>query len=313
MIVKQDHGVTLIELLIVMVIAAILVAGIYSLFITQQRSYAVQDQVTGVQQDARVALDIMARDIRMAGFLIGSKGFNVNTYTFAITPANSSTSPDSITVAGATDQFMSGGIPVTVTGVAGNAVTLSANIGSFFDTGTNSYVAFEDDITKTLYQISDIDNNTLTVTPAPPAYLVTITDKTGATVGAGVFRVKAITYSVSNGSLLRNDNTSAGPQPLAGDGINTTVEDLQFAYQVQGNTTNWYNTPAEAGATNDAIKMVRISITIRTGVPDPASTAQFYQPPLEDHTTGLNGPDGFRRRVYTTVVKVRNLWGTPPT
>ena len=75
---KVDKGVTLIELMIVLVIAGLLVGGIYTLFATQQRSYFVQDRVAGVQQDARAVLTIMARDIRMAGFVTGegsSSGF----------------------------------------------------------------------------------------------------------------------------------------------------------------------------------------------------------------------------------------------
>src|SRR4030042_2782945 len=91
----KNRGVTLIELMIVLVIAAILVAGIYSLFITQQRSYTVQDQVAGAQQDARAALTLMARDIRMAGFLLGSEGFNVNGAQFAVTPNNNAGGTDS--------------------------------------------------------------------------------------------------------------------------------------------------------------------------------------------------------------------------
>jgi len=334
MIFKSNKGVTLIELMIVMVIAAVLVAGIYSLFMTQQRSYFVQDQVSGVQQDARVALDIMARDIRMAGAMIGGQGFNIHGAQFAVTPDNGSastggtpaTSPDRITVAGAADQFMSGGNPVTVSSVDVSAqdVTLGvynpvtdtwsdADIGSFFDdTGTKSFVSFEGDAMNALYQIqpSGINGQILTLNPTPPANLATVLDATGSPavateVGARVYRVDDITYQVQNGTLQRVENGGT-PQPFAGDGTTTVVEDLQFAYQVAGDTTNWYNTPVEAGATNTAIRMVRISLVVRTAVPDPEDTT-FNQPSLEDHTGSLAGPDGFRRRVYATVVKVRNL------
>jgi hypothetical protein len=100
---------------------------------------------------------------------------------------------------------------------------------------------------------------------------------------------------------------------LAGDGTTTFVEDLQFAYQVAGDT-GWYNAPADfpAGTSQANIEMVRINVTVRTAVEDATvqdevPTAQFNQPALEDHTASLTGPDGFRRRVYTTEVKVRNL------
>jgi type IV pilus assembly protein PilW len=64
----NKKGVTLIELLIVMVIAAITMAGIYRVFISQTKTYAVQDQVMEVQQSVRGAMEILLRDLRMAGF-----------------------------------------------------------------------------------------------------------------------------------------------------------------------------------------------------------------------------------------------------
>ncbi len=312
MMAKKDHGVTLIELLIVIVIAAFLVAGIYSLFITQHRSYAVQDQVVGIQQDARVALDIMARDIRMAGCMIGREGFNIHGAQFAVTPTNNTSSPDSITVASAADQFMSGATPVTVETVVNNVVDLRANLSGFFDTSTYNFVVFEGDGMNSLYQITGTGTDTLTLNPTPPANLATITDMTGSPavlteVGARVFRVKAITYQVQNNVLQRSEN-GGSLQPLAGDGINTIVEDLQFAYQVAG-STDWIfdaDTAAwPAGSTNADIRIVRINIIVRTAIPDPQETS-FFKPACEDRPQ-QNTSTGCRRRVYTTVVKVRNL------
>jgi len=64
----NKKGVTLIELLIGLVISAIIIAGIYRVFITQTRAYTVQDQVVDVQQNIRSAMELMLRDIRMAGY-----------------------------------------------------------------------------------------------------------------------------------------------------------------------------------------------------------------------------------------------------
>ncbi len=303
MILRNNKGVTLIELMIVMVIAAILVAGIYTLFTTQQRSYFVQDQVSGVQQDARVALDIMARDIRMAGFLTGAgsgTGFygvsSIYGCNYAVVPANGGASgSDVITVVLAAEQVST----ATVNGVSGQTVSLDGGVGGADGLNPGDYVAFEGE--KQVYLIQSIDTpntNDIQVNGNPPNHL--------GDNGAQAYRVQAITYNISGASLQRDG------QPLAGDGATTVVEDLQFAYQVAGNTTTWYNTPTEASASNADIRMVRINITVRTAVEDATvadaePAARFDQPALEDHTTGLNTDDGFRRRVYTTVVKLRNL------
>ena len=63
----NNKGVTLIELLVVLVIAGMVVAGFYRIFIAQSKAYAVQDQVAEVQQNIRNAMEILVRDLSMAG------------------------------------------------------------------------------------------------------------------------------------------------------------------------------------------------------------------------------------------------------
>jgi type IV pilus assembly protein PilW len=60
-------GITLIELLVALVLGALLVGGIYRLFVSQNRAYAVQDQVVDIQQNIRGAMEILIRDLRMTG------------------------------------------------------------------------------------------------------------------------------------------------------------------------------------------------------------------------------------------------------
>ena len=64
----NKKGVTLIELMVALVICGIIVAAIYRLFVAQTRSYTVQDQVAESQQNVRNAMELLLRDIRMAGF-----------------------------------------------------------------------------------------------------------------------------------------------------------------------------------------------------------------------------------------------------
>lgn len=64
----SHKGVTLIELLVALVIGGMIIGGIYRVFINQGKAYTVQDQVVEVQQNIRSAMEIMVRDIRMAGF-----------------------------------------------------------------------------------------------------------------------------------------------------------------------------------------------------------------------------------------------------
>ena len=62
------RGVTLIELLIGLVICGIVIAGIYRVFMAQSKAYSIQDKVVEVQQSVRSAMELISRDLRMAGF-----------------------------------------------------------------------------------------------------------------------------------------------------------------------------------------------------------------------------------------------------
>jgi prepilin-type N-terminal cleavage/methylation domain-containing protein len=65
----SSQGFTLVELLVVLAIVSIVMAGIYSVFIRSNRVYISQEEVVAAQQEARSALDIIGREIRMAGFI----------------------------------------------------------------------------------------------------------------------------------------------------------------------------------------------------------------------------------------------------
>ncbi|MDD5451649.1 MAG: prepilin-type N-terminal cleavage/methylation domain-containing protein [Desulfovibrionales bacterium] len=64
---KRVPGFSLIELLIAIAISGIVLSAVSSLFIMQNKSYSVQEQVAEMQQNARAAMDIMTREIRTAG------------------------------------------------------------------------------------------------------------------------------------------------------------------------------------------------------------------------------------------------------
>ena len=61
-------GITLIELLVALVICGLVVAGIYRVFVAQTKAYTIQDHVVEVQQNGRSAMEILLRDLRMAGY-----------------------------------------------------------------------------------------------------------------------------------------------------------------------------------------------------------------------------------------------------
>lgn len=67
-------GFTLVELMITVGISAIIVLAVYNAYIAQQDTYLAQEQVAEMQQNIRVALDTVSRDVRMAGYSPSSPG-----------------------------------------------------------------------------------------------------------------------------------------------------------------------------------------------------------------------------------------------
>ncbi len=89
---EKNKGLTLIELLIALVLSSVLIVSLYRIFISQQKTYTVQDQVADTQQNVRAAIDRMTKEIRMAGYDpqgTGNFGFQIATSNGRITGSNS--------------------------------------------------------------------------------------------------------------------------------------------------------------------------------------------------------------------------------
>lgn len=69
-ILSGKSGFTLVELLVVTAILGIVITAIYSLYLTHMRAAYTQDEVVEVQQNLRIAMDSITRDLKMAGALV---------------------------------------------------------------------------------------------------------------------------------------------------------------------------------------------------------------------------------------------------
>jgi prepilin-type N-terminal cleavage/methylation domain-containing protein len=285
---KQSKGVTLIELLIALVISAVLIAGIYRTFIHQQRSYATQEQVADMQQNVRVAINRMMREIRMAGF--GGKNENtngnndiitvfvaVNGFANIINPVNDTIvdgiNHDQITVIGAFRQI---GTLATAANAGATTVDINYGGGSIkFETAKKRYMCING---RYNYEVVPAAGNPITL--AKPAAL-----NESHLAGEPVFLVEAITYGLEknpqgNLVLFRDTNTGGGNQDVA-----ENIENLQFRY-VLADTTE-----VDLPANPQDVRGVRITIQARTRLSDPE----------------LKEGGGFRKRTLNTYIDLRNL------
>ena len=93
----HKKGFTLVELLVAMVISSIVMAAIYATYSAQLRSHVTQQKVVEMHQNARAAMFILEREIRLAGYdplggdvpQITTAQINAITFTMDITGGES--------------------------------------------------------------------------------------------------------------------------------------------------------------------------------------------------------------------------------
>ena len=78
---RNVTGFTLTELLVAMGIGMVALAGVTTTFMAQAKFYNAQEQINQMQQNARGALDIITRELKMAGYKPNGGTFNGITYS----------------------------------------------------------------------------------------------------------------------------------------------------------------------------------------------------------------------------------------
>jgi len=65
---SRQQGFTLVEVLLALLMGGIVLAAVMNSFQSQHTTYLAQDQVVEMQENARVAMEMLVRDIRSAGY-----------------------------------------------------------------------------------------------------------------------------------------------------------------------------------------------------------------------------------------------------
>lgn len=100
------RGFTLVEVLVVVAMTGVIMGAVYALYIANQRTAYTQDETVEVQQNMRIAADVVTRDLRMAGMLVdyGNNVFPIEAITdnggpsAPVSPSNPTLGSDGITM-----------------------------------------------------------------------------------------------------------------------------------------------------------------------------------------------------------------------
>jgi prepilin-type N-terminal cleavage/methylation domain-containing protein len=286
----KNTGFSLLELLAAIFLGALVVTAIYSLFVMQNQSYINQNVVSEIQQNVRMAMNILSTEFRMAGF-----GFSINgdykttaaaTPTYAVVPTNNTSGPDSVSL-----QY--GINPTVLTSALASSTTSPMSVSSISGFAQNDYIIVSDGQNASRLQINGVPSgNSIPYTTISPSNFPT----GGFGSGSRVYKLRQVSYRVSNNTLQSQTNGGAWQDVVY------NIEDLQLAYQgIDTPSGTWLDNPSPVNRTT--ITDVQISIIGRSGIEDLQFTGQ--RPQLRDHPAGST--DHFRRRPLTSTFRMRNL------
>ena len=322
---KKDSGFTLVELLIALVLSIVIVGAVYATFNSQQKSFSLTNQKMDMQQQGRAAINLLMRDLRMAGCLVpSSKAIRVvnNNITAASTPAS-----DELTVLYA-DQTFDGLSVQTTSGSPPTSITVQVQSGGSLAsnsdyTNKNIVLITRDESYSVIRKITQASGSgsirTLTLGNLD-SYLSGLTpafdsssDNSASYTNGNAYVLTIRTYDIQSETLYINDHndaTSTGtPQPLA-----EGAEILQFdfdSYDKASNTHTILANPTSGSHTIDQIRAVRIYLLMKniTQDPDYTDTIQYNLGTGNNvFTPGSSATlKPYRRRLLSTLVRLRNF------
>lgn len=281
---RKMNGVTLIELLISLVIGMVVVVAVLVSFVDSGKVSRFQTAVGQMNQDAQVALNLLTREVQMAGYVSPGK-------TLGAPPPSALFGCDGT----------SGTVPFVSPSAAG-AMTCNTATGT-----TVSAI-------EVVYEADD-------KTTVPQGVAKTPSDclGTGITVSGGGNYITRNRYYVSTSSSGRKELHCASP---AGGGVAQplveNVEDMQLWYGVTtaaapeqviryakaGKDASTANTVNALGATEwNNVMSVRICLLMRSA--EPVLTGEDTLTYLDCDSASQTSADKYLRRAYFTTATVR--------
>jgi type IV pilus assembly protein PilW len=310
---RRQHGLSLIELMIAVVIGLILIGGLIQVYLSSKQSYNAQEQLARMQESGRFAMDLITRDLRRAGYT-GGDVVALNSYDGSVPPPVPPAHD-----CGSTNEW-GRMIGWRVSGLN------NANTGYACATG---YLGGTD-ILAIRYAGFDIIDPAVTPLQADAVYVRTtlsppvgrvFTGDTDATnqlpldAGTPDHLLAVVRPLVSNAYYVGDSGRTCNGQPIpalhqvrlhpqtgapVAEEIAPGVEQLQVRYLLN-------NTYVDADAVgNDwpEVSAVRVWLLVRGECPEPGlgSTVTYDM----GDTSWPAAPDNFRRQLYVSTVMLRN-------
>lgn len=281
---RQIKGFTLVEVLVVMVIMGLVMTAVYGLFIDSKKTSTVSEEVVDVQQNLRIGMEALVKDIRMAGFLIPTDDDPVETAAASLSTDNlvlnlsTSTGVYARVTSGSVDISAGGTETITVDSDMATNFSTSDGLRIVTPTSTDSVVDLVGAELVADSEVKAVDSATDTITIGPVA-------ATSINQGDMFLLLKAddaTAFPVQVTYQLVDDTTTTGA------GINLLQRSVNGgAFQTVAGNINSVTLTYLPDSTD--IKAIRVVMTAST---DDTKTGSF--------------DSGVKTRSLQTVVNIRN-------
>lgn len=335
MCLRSDRGYTLAELMIAILIGTVLIAAASATYVAQNRSYSTQESVSELNTQSKIAQDLIANDVKSAGFGTPDDMNSdiINGFTSLITPVDSSTSSDAVTIVGGFRMIgtlwpagSSSTIACPATVAMGSTQIRISYSGADGPNMTDKRFLTIDGIEFVEVQSctlgsNGICTNSITIDrPITQDYPLLDTDgDTYCNTGRPVYLVEDVTFCLDANSALRRIRRSSPASAATCTGINTSdndviaanIEDLQFRYDRDTNSdgmpeTGFVDAPTVHDSTFDpTIRAIRINILATADKADSDYTAQGNPPSVIENRSHTSTGDDLRRRWWQNIATIR--------
>jgi type IV pilus assembly protein PilW len=285
-----QRGFTLVEILVALTLGLFVIGGVIQIFATTRQTYRTQEQISQLQENARVAINFLNDNIRLAGYRALASGFRCKESTCEKDKQN-------ITLNGA---FPSN---ADFSGKAGKIVIGQDNNLNNNDSITLRYRGNNDGSVTDCFGRTADSKQTITIT-------LSLSSKDKNEKGEEVPG-----RSLRCLSRITGDNAPAdwGPEPLV-----TGIEAMEILYGVDMQRTSFnatastYISAKEVDTNPDwwnrvvSVRVILLLTTADNVAPDKQS---YFFPPWSAKPTASS--DNRLRRVFTTTVHLRNTEALP--
>jgi len=336
---KSQRGLSLIELMIAIAIGSFLTLGLTELFSNSRQTYRVQENLSRLQENARFAMQIISRDIRMADYA-GCKNSSINDSTNHIdtTSANYDATlhefvsavqgnngtagasialddPDTLTILNAADSGVSVQPPF------GPLPSSDINVTAGHDFEQGDIILLADCTQSDIFQITndptegtvmEHDLGAFISNPGPsqvnePGNFNPLACAAGHCLSrvytgeASIYRLRLNTYDIQPGTNGLNALFRNGDELVEG------IENIQVLYGADNNGDNTPDSYVPAGTVGlnmENVVAIRVSLLAAT-IEDSVATQAI---PYTIFNDTVNSPLNDRRirRVFTSTIALRN-------